>query len=78
MASWFEVRLVRFHFLTTTLRQNSEAGGSRSVPGREDQATSSMQVIAGLNPRWISSSESLTNLHIFDYGTSAGLLAEPY
>lgn len=77
--AWFEVRQVRYHLLLRRLRRIDDSLGRMELPGREDRSGEDLpELYRASSPAWLSGSELLVNLRLFDLGAPEGLPAEPF
>lgn len=76
--AWYEVRQVRFNLLARRLRRVgvTSSQSQLEVEAREDGNVRDM--IRASSPDWLTSSEVVMNLRLFDMGAPSGLEAEPY
>lgn len=74
---WFEIRLVRFNLFARRQKMvRGSAANTVSEPGVEDG--DAVTVPRGVGGEWITFSEAVTNLRIFDSAAAAEVPAEPY
>lgn len=73
---WFEVRIVRVNLF---LRHQKSVRSSPTTVEREGmEDTDDVEVLRSAGGDWMTTSEAVTNLRIFDSATAAEVPAEPY
>lgn len=78
-SSWFEVRQIRFNILSRRLREIVSARGLMAIQAREDRNVGTLPpLFREWSPTWMTTSEVMTNLLMFDQSADEGMEAEPF